>query len=344
MSPRRKSSEEETNTQVPALAIYQHAEHVAGVLQQLFDRPLVTEEVLETESSDSGEKESSTQLSASGEGGADLPVLAKVAIAAGVKHERGGKKTVNTGSRATQSFVYSQSYYLRLIRSELKAAGMIKPIKGIDDANSVDVGNFVEFSAAFEPNELTVLTDVITPSLVAAIARQVITNSATRKFSGYDSYEKVQMAAEAVRLESESGGALAAEVADAVISDFRSSKTREYYGQIGSGDSAVTAITICDSAHFAVEDEDRILDGTFTVLGKVVSGVEEDVPLLNRNKVLSRIAPEGVDWLADAMAGIAKSSKKAVGDEEFDPGHLNMTLRSRVSGKSFRVVPLAIFV
>ena len=50
-----------------------------------------------------------------------------------------------------------------------------------------------------------------------------------------------------------------------------------------------------DNAHIVVDDPNRILAGRFTVLGKAVSAVEDDVPVLARNKVLNRVRPKAVD-------------------------------------------------
>ena len=59
----------------------------------------------------------------------------------------------------------------------------------------------------------------------------------------------------------------------------------------------MTVVTICDAQHFTVEDEDRILDGTFTVLGKVTSAPVEGLPVFERNKVLRNLAPDAVDQI-----------------------------------------------
>lgn len=111
------------------------------------------------------------------------------------------------------------------------------------------------------------------------------------------------------------------------------------------------AVTICDAEHFTVADEDRILDGRFTVLGKVTEGPVEDRPILERNKLLDKLSPDTVDVLfshlnklVGQMGGEAVEGSRG-GDSENDPmeASIDLQLDSRISGTSFKVVPVAIF-
>jgi hypothetical protein len=79
-------------------------------------------------------------------------------------------------------------------------------------------------------------------------------------------------------------------ITQAIRIDFRSDATQEYFGAIGDGADKVTAVVICESDQFLVADRDRLVDGVFTVFGKVTTRVENDVPLLQRNKLLYRSA------------------------------------------------------
>ncbi|WP_338747882.1 hypothetical protein [Janibacter alittae] len=172
-------------------------------------------------------------------------------------------------------------------------------------------------------------------------------------------------------------GAIGRSATEAVRADFRSAKTREFYGQIGEGDDLLTFITMCDVEHFVVEDEDRILDGHFTVLGKVAGPLMQDEPILSRNKVLERMRPEAVDELVRVMnesvqeqtekisaltqADDEETSESAAAadrvdlDGDGDEGHdeddgmaaadlFNFTLDSRVAGASVRVIPVAVYL
>lgn len=190
---------------------------------------------------------------------------------------------ITTGSKSTQSFVYSQAYYLNLVRQELRSQNLISVLRGRSDVEQLKSGDFVEFKATFLPSELTTIMDVVTPELVAQLTRWLLKKKELDLFEGYGSYEKTQIAALTMNEKANASADLARDVTRAVQADFRQDKTREYYGMIGHVDDALTAVTICDNTHFVVDDEDRILDGEFTVLGKLTSGPETDVPVLQRN-------------------------------------------------------------
>src|SRR5688572_19214855 len=76
-----------------------------------------------------------------------------------------GSWTSSTGTAARQQFVYSQAYYLYLVRQHLAAAGHLQPLTTGEDAHSISPGGFVEHTTSFEPVELTLALEVITPEL-----------------------------------------------------------------------------------------------------------------------------------------------------------------------------------
>lgn len=159
-----------------------------------------------------------------------------------------------------------------------------------------------------------------------------------------------ELRAHMLRIQTEADGDadLAMEVTAAVRADFRTEVTREFYGSVGTDADAVTIVTVCDNAHFVVDDPNRILDGRFTVLGKAVSAVEDDVPVLARNKVLNRVRAKAVDQIFDELA-------KTIDDQAARPGGsqilgglsgadvFDARFASRIAGRSVRVVPLAIY-
>lgn len=135
------------------------------------------------------------------------------------------------------------------------------------------------------------------------------------------------------------------------------------------GLTALTFITMCEPAHFVLDDEDRILDGTFTVLAKVAGSLVDDEPILSRNKLLERIHPAALDhgvqqlndlvqeqmtklsFLLDTSA--SGRNEQADGEgvagvagevEVEDPAVFDFQFDSRVRGASIRVIPVAIFV
>lgn len=255
------------------------------------------------------------------------------------------EEAYGSASRVTQNFAYSQAYYLYLVRSALTDRSQLKSLSTSADATGLGVGDFVEFSATFRANEMTALLDILTPDLIAEITYYRTRSDGVEKFDAYQDFQALQIFAEKNEIKARMQADLAREVARAVRVDFRAAKTREFYGSIGSADDVATAITMCDATHFVVEDEDRILDGRWTVLGKVTAETTTDVPILERNKVLDRIKPEGIDDLFAELRKVAdKQVDKLPGDESGAYDDIfNLAFASRVAGPSFKVVPIAVF-
>lgn len=332
------------NAVMPTISIYQNSEHVAGLLQQLFSAPVVTD--LSTES---GREDNSTSAT-SGGGGAAVEAGLKAPGVGHVGLKVDGDVAANdqsgwaANSKTVQNFKYSQAYYLSQVRNELISRGLLKPIENASDASQLASGDFVEFRASFRPNELHALLDIVTPSLVAAIVEHQVKAEAVKLYDAYPGFEERRAFVEKTAAKAEMRASLARTIAEAARVDFRAEKTREFYGDI----SDVTAITICDNAHFVVDDEDRILDGEFSVLGKVTSSLQADVPVLHRNKLLQRISPDVVDavfsFVRENASNQATSFPAVDGsDVEFE-NVIDLALPSRISGSSFKVVPIAVYV
>ena len=328
----------------PIVAIYQNSDHVAGLVQQIFNSPLVTEESLEEFDDSSRTGTVDADLNVGIDANVKLPLVANASATGSVDGSLSRSKVVATGSKTKQSFVYSQAYYLNTVRRSLRNLELLKPLGSKSDGHELRSGDFVEFEATFSPSELLTFTDVLTPDLVAEIAKFLTKRAELALFDGYDSFQQQQAAILKMGATAEARAELARAVTTAVKADFRQDKTREYYGHVGTGSDAITAITICDNSYFVVEDEDRILDGTFTVLGKVTSGPEEDVPVLQRNKLLRNVSADGVDALVGQVTSILAGQKPAqIGGMSISK-LLDLQLSSRISGTSVRVMPLAIYV
>ena len=270
----------------PTVSIYQNSEHVAGLVQQLFDAPLVTGAVREDSDDATTTGTMSAKVAVDAEASYKVPLVGGLGARADIDGAGTKSKVVATGSKSTQSFVYSQAYYLNTIRHALRDRELLKTVRSKADAVGLESGDFIEYRATFAPSELVTVMDVLSPDLVAQITRWIVKRKEIALFDGYKSHEQVQIAALKMNERASATADLARDVTRGVQADFRQDKTREYYGRVGVDDDWFTAITICDNAHFVVDDEDRILDGVFTVLGKVTSPPEEDVPVLQRNKLL----------------------------------------------------------
>lgn len=330
----------------PTISIYQNPDHVAGILQQVYGQPLVEGEQREQTTETTASKQKDRTLTGDAKGRGGVPIIGAAEAGFGGQMSRSLGEAQGSASRITQNFAYSQAYYLYLVRGALTERCQLKPLTTADDASTLGVGDFVEFSATFRANEMTALLDILTPDLISEITYFGARSDGVKMFDAYDDFEGLKLFAEKNEIKARLRAELAREVARAVRVDFRAEKTREFYGTIGSGAEAVTAITMCDVAHFVVEDEDRILDGRWTVLGKVTAETAADVPILERNKVLDRIKPEGID---DLFAELRKAADKQVdklpGDEpDAYEDIFNLAFASRVAGPSFKVVPIAVFV
>lgn len=339
--------------QRPTIAIYQQPDHVAGLLQQLYGQPLALGETREH----SGEQESSDRGARGGEvaagGKGKIPAIGQIEARVAANFTGGRDARELASQRTVSEYVYSQAYYLYLVRAALQAEGLVRSIETTADAESLISGDFVEFEAEFKADQIAAALDILRPGLVAQITNRLRMQAWTQS-TDWGSYEDFQIATAKFKETLAADVSLATAVADAVRVDFRSDKTREYYGHIGGSPSDLVAVTICDTEHFTVSDEDRILDGHFTVLGKVTEGTKSDRPILERNKLLDKLSPEVVDQLfEDLNSTVAKGSRAVGGNlpsgEDIDVGAttqtspLNLSLDSRVYGKSFKVVPIAIF-
>jgi cyclophilin family peptidyl-prolyl cis-trans isomerase len=329
-----------TASGVPVATIYQNSDQVAGILQQLFGQPLIVEETRDSNSTAGDEVSVSATASASGDGGLKLPLLGALSVKAAGDLAASGSWTSTSGTAARQQFVYSQAYYLHLVRQQLAGAGNLHQLNSVEEAKSVEPGAFVEYTTSFDPVELTLALEVITPELVEAIAQWTVRNEYKDSYPEGADFEGIRVHAEKMRIDAESKGAFARAIATAVQADARQGTTREYYGRIAI-EPALTAITVCEREHFITGDPDRLLDGTFTVFGKVISGVEDDVPTFARNKLLRNFSADAFDQVVGEMRSKLSSANKIAGMQPDD--FLDLKLDSRVRGKSLRVLPLAIF-
>ncbi len=325
---------------VPVATIYQNSDQVAGILQQLFGQPLIVEEFRDSNATTGDNASASGSLSGLGEGKAKVPFVSALTVRAGGELAAAGSWTSSTGTAARQQFVYSQAYYLHLVRQHLAAAGHLQPLTTAEDARSISPGSFVEYKTSFDPVELTLALEVITPELVDAIAQWTVHREYAGSYPENATFEDIRAHAEKMRVDAESKGAFARAIATAVQADARQGTTREYYGRI-STEPALTAITVCEREHFISGDPDRLLDGTFTVFGKVISAVETDAPTFARNKLLRNLSADAFDQVLGEMHSKLSAGNQIAG---MDPDEfMDLKIDSRVRGMSLRVLPLAIF-
>lgn len=336
----------------PTVSIYQNPDYVEGILQQTYGQPLYTDFANEAHSEQGDSRDTSKGGRAKGGLSTKFPGLFDAGMAVEADYERRLGSQQITGNTATTRAHYTQPYYLHVVRSALHQAGLIREVEGKNDATNLRPGEFVEFSASFTPNQVVALLDIVTPDLVEQVVRRKLFAERMGSFEG-GAVDKVQEFKLRLDGDMDTKGSIGRAMTEAVQADFRSAKTREFYGQIGKGSDSLTFITMCDVEHFVVGDEDRILDGRFTVLGKVAGSLTQDEPILARNKVLERMRPEAVDELVRVLNASVQEqteyfSPQTRADDSGNgtdaPELFNFTLDSRVAGASVRVIPVAIYL
>ncbi|MBX7555682.1 MULTISPECIES: hypothetical protein [Kocuria] len=322
----------------PIATIYQNSDQIAGVLQQIVRHPLLTEESRDFTSGGDNNRATDGSVSGKGSGKARVPFVGGGEVGLEARASLSSSWTETTGTASRQQFVYSQAYNLHLVRQHLDQKKLLTRVASVEQAEAVQLGAFVEYTTAFDPVELTLALDVLSPELVAAITRFTVKQRYLERLP--TQHEARVLHAEKMNLEVEMKGELARAITNAFKADTRQDVTREYYGRVAV-DPALTLITICDLAHFIVDDPDRLLDGTFTVLGKVIAPVEMDTPTLSRNKLLRNLAPAALD---DGIEELYKLMNKAPEVGEKPPSeYVDLKMASRVNGASMRVMPLAIY-
>jgi len=325
----------------PTVVIYQNPAYVAGILQEMFGEGLIESR----EHEQSGRSTSGEARNTAGKGkvGAkvSIPTLAEATGELGA--DRGSSRTSgqDAGNVSRTRFSFSDAYYLHIVRNALRQDDQIRLISRSSKPDDIMTGHFVEFTASFCANEISTILDIATPDLVAATAAYLHERKGQKVINALSDIDKITVEWQKHKLEAESRAKFARAVTHAVRTDFRSDDTREFYGTIARDADPLTAITICDSAHFVAADRDRILDGEFTVLGKVISVPEQEVAVLDRNKVLSRIDSA---FLEHSLADFDINAKaKATMNATSARNPIDTEFSATVAGTSFRVLPIAVY-
>lgn len=308
----------------PTVVIYQNPVYVAGILQEMFDEGLL--EFRESEQDNKATEGRAEKTGGHGKINAAVKIPTVVDVGANIGGNRDHSLTTKaeTGNTNRTRHVYSNAYYLHVIRRTLRERHQGKLISPSSGESDVVAGHFVEFNASFRSNAINTILDIATPDLVAAVTAYIHERKGQKH-----------------QLEATSRASVARTITHAVRTDFRSDSTREFYGYIPRDVGALTAITICDSAHFVADDQDRILDGEFTVLGKAISDPEQDVAVLERNKVLSRIDAK---FLESSLAKLQIDTKAVNAVNSTYQGQtIDTKLSAIVQGMSFRVLPIAVY-
>ena len=321
--------------QAPRTIVYQNADFVSAMLQEIYQVGL-----LQSSESDDAGKKSTTEnrqnkaaAAANAEGA--VPFLAKAAGKLDGEWVRQQTEADERSSAQRQKFVYSQAHYLDAVRRGLAERNQLS-----SDAFSASAGDIVEFTALrVRPNEINALLDIATPTLVREVARFLIRRGKRAEIQ--ETIDRAEDAGVGINAEKiaaqravhELAASDAADVAEAVAAalqvDARRTATREYHATVADDRNAVL---ICDTAHFITADPDRLLDGRFTILGKVIKPLTTSTPVLASNKLLRRFQPEAVADLFDTLD--ADKAAAEYFDLSFDTEIMN----------AITVMPIAIYI
>ena len=294
-----------------SLVIYQNDAFVDGLYQSMYGGKIDS-----STQEDSNDNKKSGDLKISG--GADLSVWGK-----GLKTDASGAGLLenSTGNRATQTMSYTQSYYLHKVREKFYQNSGIKKLEKANDFDDVSSSDFIEFRATFEKNDLVSVLDMITPQLGGVI--------------GHILYTKDKTATEFDQNQANGQFELGKSIVEALHKEFRNETSSEFYGKVidkSCNSVDITTVLICDKEFFANADDDRILDGEFTVFGKVVAKSTEGISKFERNKLLKRIKPKGKEWLA-----------KKIAEQKNADDYVDTTIDFDIKGNVVKVIPIAIY-
>lgn len=326
------------------LVIYQNDYYVSALLQQLLDIGLPIEEFRKAVNAQlrSGTVEGAGTMTA----GLNLKLpgtpLGLSADANGEVRGTSGENT-NAENESQLTTKYTQANYLHNVRRELAKRHLIRTIKDDADLEDLNPGAFVEYEATFQANDLSTILELVNADIVAAFVSHQHRKKAVATYDWDEgNFEGFKVHAEKMKLALESKLEISVALTKAVKQDFRNDTSREYFGLIDPSSASnpsdlaaggsLTAVTICDTQFFTSEDRDRILDGRFRVLGKVVEVSQESESILKRNKLLKRVGPEALEYMETTMAENPAA-------QMFDTD-----LRLVLDGPIMRVIPIAIYV
>lgn len=307
------------------LVIYLNENFVSGLYSSLFGG--IDGDIEKVKKSSSGKQRGSsikTKLKAM------VPFTGSAGVAAGIEE----RHATNSEEQSRQTTTYGNAYRLEKVLSALSEAGELTTINGKDAFSGVKTNEFVGFRAFFAKNEILELLDVVTPELANVLTYVIYTHILQGQSIDGEDFERKfnQKVVEGYQ-------ATAFQTIQAIKKDFGNDHSSEFFGKLVDHDDkeiGVMCDAICDNLFFTNGDTERILDGVFHVVGKVIQ-IQDDVSertitQFDRNKLLKRIKPDGVAALEGWLT--TNAPKNNYYDLAF-----NLTIR----GKAFKVIPVAIY-
>ncbi|OZF42717.1 hypothetical protein [Rhodococcus sp. 14-2470-1a] len=345
----------------PAVVIYQNPDFVSGLLQAILGAGLLESAETEDQGRASQTTTAGNTTGAKVVASVNFPGFGGIDAHGDLQRVRDNVHADETNRAQRLTYVFSQAYYLNYLRYLLATNHTVTPVRTLADARAIQAGDIIEYSSTFRANEINAVLDIATPELVSTVTKYVMLRNNRLELREIDDVTEITKHRQLGIHHAEDAAELASAIASALRQDFRSDHTREFYGHIateplsandvedtddddGEGDRRLTAVTICETAHFRTADPDRLLDGRFTVLGKVISPLADDVAVLDRNKLLDRIDPALLSGVFDKLTELSEESpaQQIVGGGVTGIG-VDLEFSALIPGSSFAVLPIAIF-
>lgn len=315
----------EANKLALKLVIYLNENFVNGLYSSLFDGIHGDIEKVSKNSSNKQRKSGiKTKLKAM------IPFTGSASVAANID-ELNAK---NSEEQSKQTTTYGNAYRLEKVLNKLSEESELTVIDSEGSFSKIKTNEFVSFRAFFAKNEILELLDVITPELANILTYVIYTNILQNQSANNEDFEQRfnQKVIEGYQV-------TAFQAVQAIKKDFANDHSSEFFGKlVDHNDKEIDIMcdAICDNLFFTNGDTERILDGVFHVIGKVIQVQDETsdrtITQFDRNKLLKRIKPDG---LAALESWLTENAPK---NDYYDLS-LNLTIK----GKAFKVIPVAIY-
>lgn len=240
----------------------------------------------------------------------------------------------NSEEQSKQTTTYGNAYRLEKVLNKLSEESELTVIDSQDSFSKTNTNEFVSFRAFFAKNEILELLDVITPELANILTYVIYANIVQNQSVDNKDFEEKfnQKIAEGYQV-------TAFQTVNAIKKDFANDHSSEFFGKLvdyNDKEIDITCDAICDNRFFTNGDTERILDGVFHVVGKVIQVQDETsertITQFDRNKLLKRIKPDGLAALEGWLTANAPKND-----------YYDLSLNLTIKGKAFKVIPVAIY-
>ncbi|MBM4574967.1 hypothetical protein GS896_25715 [Rhodococcus hoagii] len=328
----------------PPVVVYQNSDFVGSLTQAVTNAGLARSGQAEFqhdhERGEARGRGRKAQLGAK----AQAPLLGDLSVDVGANSDRSTTEKEARSRRLRVDVSYDIALHLHRLHDALDAQTTV-----VEHGDAeIGVGDIVKFTGTFGPDPVSAILDIASPELVAEITRFIARSKRPAVTGEFFDIDQLKGQWEYIEQQATARADLARAVTTALHTDFRRETTIEFHCTIAEG---LTGVVACEAEHFVTADPDRLLDGEFTVFGKVISPPEDNVHILRKNKFLRRIDPDFLGWMFDTVSdGVDQANDGQVMDfarrfsRAVDPAPpIDLHFPSVIEGRSFAVLPIAIY-